>query len=1351
MKGIAKYILTMAMLAGVTATSADPIFNVFSYAHRANTGEYYLCDGEIAGDIRIIAANKDSEDLGNINVEIYANASDVGNASKAVATYTNEDPGDIKYLVERSVINPTNTTTTTQSYYVRITPADGSEGSWIEEITFNAIHIDDITTPTIEPYCAGKMPATVNSFILTHASAGKYHWYDADDNDRPIGLSEFLTVGNLTEGKYTYKIKVKDGNCYSPGAEITLSVMGNSAPHLNRSYVTYTSADITGGKYTKSVVEQAAEQIGKELVDNPNNCDLIWKDQNGTVISDFDNFTPDVPTTSGSTIDQYTVQKDCGCGSVSKAVTLYVLKYIVPKPTVEDKEFCVGDSHAADGFDAIIGLTSDVNESAENYILEFSKNPDMSDAVQLPAGSTHFDFAFDVSEAGTTTYYVRQQEQISGTGEYSEIVSFAVTVKQPSTPVLADQTVCANTTKSVALSSISSESDLIWKDAKDKLISGSVSTEKRGDITVSAQKSELVNGEQCMSEIATATIHIDSLNASISGDKILLPGQTGKVELSVIGSGSQTIRWSSDATNSIKSDASKSDVDVVMGTSNITLTALITDGGCTQSLDWTIQADLFECPSPTADDINLCVDDPRAADGFNANITLANSTENKSDYVLSVSKNADMSDATTLSAGETHFNYTFDVSAIGVQTIYIQQTELSRNLSSAIIPVKINVSQPDIPSLYNASICLNDANEIALSELSSNPNLQWYDEDKNELTTTARFSKKGTHTLYAKQYTLVNGEKCWSEQATISVTADSIGIKVNGDDHLCPGSDGKVSIIGTTAAFVLIQWSSEEPDAISNAMSPTVSVKMGESDLNLNYSVTSGVCKTTGTWEITVGTGKATGKIKFTEGEKIKELESLDNVSFNSCGGIISVEATVDHTSSDFTVWKNGVKSGTYTFVGDDAKFDIEGAGSYSVIYANDCETSFSFKVTGMTIEPTVTTSKWSSCYGGYIAAEITNADGCKVVWKKDGTEIAKDTKELEISNVSTDNIGEYRYELVCDGCPYSDVVSESKPDIYSPLDITIEQSADTICQGDAVDVEIRISPNSDKASYLWVTASDITTSNSGASATLSPFTTKSYNVAISNGDCAKQTKTVNVNVQRQMSGEIEAGSIMCEGDSTVLDASSLEAEKYEWEHTNSDSPIISVVPENVENRYTVTAYRGKCILKKEFTLMVGATPQLASIDSIGLDDVAIIMESTGEYKYIIDGREKAVNVTDNVKKHVGFGSHTLSIVDIAGCKIDTSFTVATPPLEIPIYFTPNSSDEHSTFKIPDAVVVYGNTTMSIYDRWGKKLVTLTTSDTEGWDGTYNGVPMPSADYWYELNVDELDKVFYGHFTLMRE
>ncbi|MBP3717214.1 MAG: T9SS type B sorting domain-containing protein, partial [Paludibacteraceae bacterium] len=50
---------------------------------------------------------------------------------------------------------------------------------------------------------------------------------------------------------------------------------------------------------------------------------------------------------------------------------------------------------------------------------------------------------------------------------------------------------------------------------------------------------------------------------------------------------------------------------------------------------------------------------------------------------------------------------------------------------------------------------------------------------------------------------------------------------------------------------------------------------------------------------------------------------------------------------------------------------------------------------------------------------------------------------------------------------------------------------------------------------------------------------------------------------------------------------------------------------------------------------------------------------------------------------------------------------------------------------------------------YGKEVGTFLGADP-GWDGVYNGVDQPSTDYWFEVTVHEIDKVFTGHFTLIR-
>ncbi|MCQ2234938.1 MAG: T9SS type B sorting domain-containing protein [Paludibacteraceae bacterium] len=84
-------------------------------------------------------------------------------------------------------------------------------------------------------------------------------------------------------------------------------------------------------------------------------------------------------------------------------------------------------------------------------------------------------------------------------------------------------------------------------------------------------------------------------------------------------------------------------------------------------------------------------------------------------------------------------------------------------------------------------------------------------------------------------------------------------------------------------------------------------------------------------------------------------------------------------------------------------------------------------------------------------------------------------------------------------------------------------------------------------------------------------------------------------------------------------------------------------------------------------------------------------------------------------------------------------------------YFTPNGDGVNDVWiiknieSIPDAKV-------TIIDRYGKHVATFPYYDnvTNAWDGTYNGKEQPATDYWYTINIESLDKIYSGHFTLIR-
>ncbi|MFT7118571.1 MAG: gliding motility-associated-like protein, partial [Flavobacteriales bacterium] len=56
-----------------------------------------------------------------------------------------------------------------------------------------------------------------------------------------------------------------------------------------------------------------------------------------------------------------------------------------------------------------------------------------------------------------------------------------------------------------------------------------------------------------------------------------------------------------------------------------------------------------------------------------------------------------------------------------------------------------------------------------------------------------------------------------------------------------------------------------------------------------------------------------------------------------------------------------------------------------------------------------------------------------------------------------------------------------------------------------------------------------------------------------------------------------------------------------------------------------------------------------------------------------------------------------------------------------------------------------------IFDRYGKLLKSY-GKDSNGWDGIYNGNPMPSSDYWFLLEIEDTrgNIEVKGHFSLKR-
>lgn len=107
-------------------------------------------------------------------------------------------------------------------------------------------------------------------------------------------------------------------------------------------------------------------------------------------------------------------------------------------------------------------------------------------------------------------------------------------------------------------------------------------------------------------------------------------------------------------------------------------------------------------------------------------------------------------------------------------------------------------------------------------------------------------------------------------------------------------------------------------------------------------------------------------------------------------------------------------------------------------------------------------------------------------------------------------------------------------------------------------------------------------------------------------------------------------------------------------------------------------------------------------------------------------------------------GVYTIYIRSKDGCSKTKEDIVV---LNYPKFFTPNGDNENETWQVY-FLYYLPKSKVSIFDRYGK-LISSFWGDSMGWDGNYNGHPLPSTDYWFLLEL-ESGRVVKGHFSMVR-
>lgn len=463
--------------------------------------------------------------------------------------------------------------------------------------------------------------------------------------------------------------------------------------------------------------------------------------------------------------------------------------------------------------------------------------------------------------------------------------------------------------------------------------------------------------------------------------------------------------------------------------------------------------------------------------------------------------------------------------------------------------------------------------------------------------------------------------------------------------------------------------------------------------------------------------------------DRIFEVEMSDP---DYCSASERIEVNVDARlalETDIVSSDSGISKEKICY-GDDAALVIDTTGTGKFVFADKVQ----LKVT-----------------------EYTNVD-TKVMYDW----VLKDGKlNLPISPKSD---AEYLVEFIYregEGRDEQKIVRREKLSVAPPVMIDLPVGL-RACEGDVVEISaLNVSPadvelnwKPDESIVSGLTGSKSIRVNAVYEKSDSHTFTKTYTLVASYAYCQDREFVVNLKVDEALKGEIKGEDRICEGAVAELDASSFEAVKYAWSSDSFEgekhTDKISVSSE-YDTYYQLFMERGLCSMVIDYFVEVASVPQIEKVDSVSYQDVEIVLASslgTPPFSLWIDDKQQVSQ--DPLKVKVGYGKHVAYVMDEVGCSDKYEFEVKAPALSIPVAVSPNGDGINETFEIPAISEAYPDAKIKIYDRYGKKLAEY-RGDAEGWDGTYNGFPMPSTDYWYEIEIKEVSKTYTGHFTLIRQ
>ncbi|MDC9723642.1 MAG: T9SS type B sorting domain-containing protein, partial [Urechidicola sp.] len=587
-------------------------------------------------------------------------------------------------------------------------------------------------------------------------------------------------------------------------------------------------------------------------------------------------------------------------------------------------------------------------------------------------------------------------------------------------------------------------------------------------------------------------------------------------------------------------------------------------------------------------------------------------------------------------------------------------------------------------------------------------------------------------------YTVTGVGVCADDLATVTVTVD-----------LAPdaGLDGLTEFCTSDATIDLITFLGGTPDT-TGTWSPALTSGTGIFDPSLDvtgiytYTVSNGVCTdATATVDVTVYTAANAGTDN-----------SITLCSNSPTEDLYALLGTADLGGT----WSPALTSGTGIF---DPAIDVAGAYTYTITGTGVCADDTATVTVSIDAEPNAGTDNTIEFCSTDTTFDIfTLLGGAPDTTGTWSPALASGTG---VFDPATDTGGIYTYTVSNGVCT----------DDTATIDVTLYQAPDAgtngtveFCTSDLGDDLFKYLGGTPDATGTWSPALTSGTGMFDPAIDLGGIYT--YTV-LGTGTCADISAEVVVTVDTAPDAGLDADAFFCMSEPTI-DLFTLLGGTPDtggiWSPTmaSGDGNFDPSTDAAGDYTYTVSGQGACADISAVISVSLSEAPTIESVEISDFSDNNIVTVNVegavsgtsfgiGDYEYSLDGVSFQSN---NIFDEVAPGNYVLTVRDANGCLPPAYRSISI--VGAGNYFTPNNDGNNDTWNIinlTDERLVNPSDGVSIFDRYGKMLATLNASSIVGWDGNYNGNPLPSGDYWYSVLVKDSSGnpvLKRGHFSLVR-